>query len=175
MCFCCYDPWKAEGWFSLARQPASSVICFFWKLQPMVYAPYHTQSGYNTNCRVILANRWPLVLLATGDKIKTPLKNTIVRGFSDSPDSVTPGHCILQLIDPCRTQWPPCNLSVHMYHGTVAYQPLSNWDLLVINGHFNCGLFSVAFVAAGDKNIQSRPDARGIAILWGVKLDLPIW
>ena len=42
----------------------ADAVCLSGKLQPMVYAPSHTQSGYIY--RVILANRLPLVLLATG-------------------------------------------------------------------------------------------------------------
>ena len=44
----------------------ADAVCLSSKLESIVYAPSHTQRGYTYNCRVILANRLPLVLLATG-------------------------------------------------------------------------------------------------------------
>ena len=52
--------------------------------------------------------------------IKEPLKNTIVGGFSDSPDSVTPGHCILRLIAPAGLS-DPLAISVCMCHKSSWY------------------------------------------------------
>ena len=87
--------WFLEGGkvIGLARGPHR--VCLSSKLQPsIVYAPSHTQSGHIYNHTNILANRWSLVLLATGVRqlpmaplpsvvIKTPLKyNQAVSAYS---------------------------------------------------------------------------------------------
>ena len=46
--------WKGD---LFSERAASDAVCLSSKLQPMVYAPSHTQSGYIYNRTVILANR----------------------------------------------------------------------------------------------------------------------
>jgi len=48
-----YDSWKGRKLICLAMQrPVSNAVCLSGKLQPMVYAPSHTQSGYIYSCRL---------------------------------------------------------------------------------------------------------------------------